>query len=141
MEQYLTQELEQRATSLAGILEASSRNAIASQAAAERILAQRLLDNARFIDFNIGRSPRGEELIGQIVAENQLAKVEVLDLEGNPLALGSLVPAGPAAGGLAMVCGWAGARIRAPRLDPGRRCMGGGVRPTRHRRQSRNPVR
>jgi hypothetical protein len=49
-------------------------------------VAQRLLDNARFIDFFLARSPRAQELIQYVVAENRLAKVELLDAEGRPIS-------------------------------------------------------
>ncbi len=98
LQRSLARELEERAAVLIGVLEASSRNAITAQTALEEVLAQRLLDNARFIDFLIGRSPRANELIQRVITENHLAKVEVLDSEGNPISLSSAEPsaAGPA---------------------------------------------
>ena len=85
LERNLSRELEDRAGALIGILEASSKNAIASNALLEEAMAQRLLDNARFIDFWVARSPQAQELIQRVVAENRLAKVELLDPEGHPI--------------------------------------------------------
>jgi signal transduction histidine kinase len=85
LERNLSRELEDRAGALIGILEASSKNAIASHALLEEAMAQRLLDNARFIDFWVARSPQAQELIQRVVAENRLAKVELLDPEGRPI--------------------------------------------------------
>ncbi len=85
LERNLRREVQERAVALIGVLEASSKNAIASNALLEEAVAQRLLDNARFIDFVVGRSPRARQLIQRIVAENRLAKVELLDPEGRPI--------------------------------------------------------
>jgi len=87
LERNLRRELEDRALALIGILEASSKNAIASNALLEEAVAQRLLDNARFVDFLLARSPRAQELIQRVVAENRLAKVELLDPQGHPISL------------------------------------------------------
>ncbi|HWT77544.1 MAG TPA: ATP-binding protein, partial [Candidatus Methylomirabilis sp.] len=95
LQRNLSRELEDRAVALIGILEASSKNAIASNALLEEAVAQRLLDNARFADFLIGRSPRAPELIQRMVVENKLAKVETLDPEGRPLSVPHVeMPAG-----------------------------------------------
>jgi|GEM_PF-635805 len=95
----LSRELTDRATTLIDILEAASKNAIASNALLEEAVAQRLLDNARFIDFFVARSARAQDLIQRVVAENRLAKVELLDSEGRPISLpraeASLPPGGP----------------------------------------------
>lgn len=89
----LSRELEDRARALIGVLEAASRNAVASNALLEELIAQRLLDNARFIDFLAGRGAWAQELIQRVARENRLAKVELLDPRGNPVEL----PAGPPA--------------------------------------------
>src|SRR3972149_10075583 len=59
----LSRELTDRAATLINILEATSKNAIASNALLEEAVAQRLLDNARFIDSFVARRPRAQELI------------------------------------------------------------------------------
>jgi len=100
LQRNLSRELQDRAVALIGILEASSRNAIASNALLEEAMAQRLLDNARFVDFLVGRSPRAAELLERMVAENRLAKVELLNLEGRPIPASRLErPTGPPRGG------------------------------------------
>ncbi|MFI5341964.1 MAG: nitrogen regulation protein NR(II) [Candidatus Methylomirabilales bacterium] len=100
LQRNLSRELEDRAVALIGILEASSRNAIASNALLEEAVAQRLLDNARFVDFLIGRSPRAVELIQRMVAENRLAKVELLDPEGRLIPVSRVEGlSGPPGGG------------------------------------------
>ena len=95
----LSRELTDRAASLINILEATSKNAIASNALLEEAVAQRLLDNARFIDFLVARSPRAAEVIRRVAAENRLAKVELLDPKGHPLPAlrGEASPSGSAA--------------------------------------------
>jgi signal transduction histidine kinase len=100
LERNLSRELQERAVALIGILEASSQNAIASNALLEEQVAQRLLDNARFVDFLVARSPRAPELIRRLVAENRLARVELLDPSGGPLDLSTLgrAPAHPGGG-------------------------------------------
>jgi signal transduction histidine kinase len=100
LQRNLSRELEERAVALIGILEASSRNAITSNALLEEAVTQRLLDNARFVDFLVGRSPRATELIQRMAAENRLAKVELLDPEGRPISLPRVeAPPGPSGGG------------------------------------------
>ena len=98
LQQDLSRELTDRAVALIDILEASSKNAIASNALLEEAVAQRLLDNARFIDYFVARSPRAHELIQRVVSENRLAKAELLDPEGNPISP-PRIEAPPAPGG------------------------------------------
>src|SRR5512139_276213 len=107
LQQSLARELETRGVALIGVLEASSRNAVATQTMLEEIVAQRLLDNARFVDFIVARTPRAQELIQRVVTENRLARIELLDREGQPVALPQIEMPGPWAGG------------------PGRRALGG----------------
>jgi signal transduction histidine kinase len=101
VQQNLARELEERAVALIGVLEAGSRNAISTQTMLEEIVGQRLLDNARFVDFIVARTPRAQELIERVVRENKLAKVELLDPKGQPAALPQIeMPGqGPWAGG------------------------------------------
>ncbi|HSD52207.1 MAG TPA: ATP-binding protein [Candidatus Methylomirabilis sp.] len=94
----LGREITDRATTLIDILEAASKNAIASNALLEEAVTQRLLDNARFVDFLVARSPRVQQLIQRVVAENKLAKVELLDSLGHPISLPQ-VEASPPPGG------------------------------------------
>lgn len=107
LQQNLSRELEARGVALIGVLEAGSRNAIATQTMLEEIVAQRLLDNARFVDFIVARTPRAQELIQRMVKENRLAKVELLDREGQTVTLPQIQ----------MPDSWAG--------GPGRRALGG----------------
>ncbi len=86
LQQTLARELEARAVALVGILEATSRNAVATQTMLEDLVGQRLLDNARFVDFVVSRIPRAQEMVQRVVQENKLAKVELLDREGRPIA-------------------------------------------------------
>ena len=99
LQQNLARELQERAVALIGILEASSRNAIATQTMLEEVVAQRLLDNARFVDFIVARTPRAQELIQRVVSENKLAKVELLDREGQPITLPQVQASGPGSWG------------------------------------------
>lgn len=87
LQQSLGREIQERALALIGVLEASSRNAIATQAILEEAVARRLLDNARFVDFLVGRSPQAESLIARLTSENKLARVELLDSRGQPMPL------------------------------------------------------
>ena len=95
MQRSLARELEGRAVALIGVLEASSRNAIRTQTVLEEVVGQRLLDNARFVDFFVALSPRAKELIRRLVSENKLAKVELLDLKGQPILLPQVEAPGP----------------------------------------------
>ncbi len=95
LQRNLERELEERAVALIGILEAGSRNAIATQTMLEEAVAQRLLDNARFVDFMVGRTPYAQELVQRLVAEHRLAKVELLDPQGQPVALPQVEVRGP----------------------------------------------
>jgi len=131
LQQSLSRELEDRAVALIGILEAGSKNAIASNALLEEAVTQRLLDNARFVDFLVARTPRAQELIQRVVAENKLAKVELLDREGHPISLSRIEarrrpeaseapgPAGPPISGRGprMMMGW---RMRQPDVSESR---------------------
>jgi signal transduction histidine kinase len=110
LERNMSRELEDRALSLIDILEASSKNAIASNALLEEAVARRLLDNARFVDFLLARSPWAAQLIPRLVAENGLAKVELLDPEGRPIPVARIQPAPGPGGGR----GPAGLAERAP---------------------------
>ncbi|HEU5394620.1 MAG TPA: histidine kinase dimerization/phospho-acceptor domain-containing protein, partial [Candidatus Methylomirabilis sp.] len=94
----LSRELTDRASALIDILETASKNAIASNSLLEEAVAQRLLDNARFIDHFVARSARAQDLIQRVVAENRLAKVELLDPEGHPIAIPRAEVATPAPG-------------------------------------------
>jgi signal transduction histidine kinase len=100
LQRNLSRELEDRGAALIGVLEASSRNAISGQALLEEVVAQRLLDNARFVDSFVARSSRAPELVERVVRENKLARVELLDQAGNPLPVpppgsaGAEAPAG-----------------------------------------------
>jgi signal transduction histidine kinase len=91
----LSRELEDRARALIGVLEAAGKNAVASSALLEELIAQRLLDNARFIDFLAGRGAWGHEVIQRVVQENRLAKAELLDSRGNPIPFPSGPPGPP----------------------------------------------
>jgi len=115
VQQSLARELEARGVALIGVLEASSRNAVATQTMLEEIVAQRLLDNARFVDFIVARAPRAQELIQRVVKENRLARVELLDREGQPVALPQIEMPGSGPWGAGRGFG-----------GPGRRALGGG---------------
>ncbi|HXU90488.1 MAG TPA: ATP-binding protein [Methylomirabilota bacterium] len=76
-------QLAAKAAALANALEASSLNAIRSNALVEEMIAQRLTDNARLIDELLRRPlPPGE--LDRIVARNGLRRVDLLDAEGRP---------------------------------------------------------
>ncbi len=131
VQQNLARELQGRAVALIGVLEASSRNAIATQTMLEEVVAQRLLDNARFVDFLVARSPRASELIQRLVTENKLAKVELLDREGQPITLPQVEISGPGP--------WGGGRGFG---GPGRRGFGpgGGNEPTGESAPGQTPI-
>ncbi len=76
-------QLAAKATALADALEASSVNAIRSNALVEEMIAQRLSDNARLIDELVRRPlPPGE--LDRIVRRNGLRRVDLLDADGRP---------------------------------------------------------
>jgi two-component system sensor histidine kinase HydH len=80
-----------KATALADAIEASSANAIRSNALVEEMIAQRLTDNARLIDELLRRPlPPGE--VERVAAANGLRRIDLLDRDGKPW---TPPPAGP----------------------------------------------
>lgn len=77
--------MKEEGLAIAESLEISSKNAIASNALLERLIAQRLLDNARLIDLLFMRIPAESEYLEGIARENRLHKVEILTIQGEPL--------------------------------------------------------
>jgi signal transduction histidine kinase len=76
-------QLAAKAMALADALEASSINAIRSNALVEEMIAQRLTDNARLID-ELLRWPLSPGELDRIVARNGLRRVDLLDPDGRP---------------------------------------------------------
>jgi signal transduction histidine kinase len=78
-------QLADRGLALAEAFEASSRNAIRSNALVEEMIAERLFDNARLVDEMLRRPVLSGE-IELIARRNHLRKIDLLDLEGRPWA-------------------------------------------------------
>jgi signal transduction histidine kinase len=82
--QELTQQLEERARAVAETLEIASANALRANALMERMIAERLLDNARLVDrWLLERGP-DPVLLAELTAMNRLRRIELLDLDGRP---------------------------------------------------------
>ncbi|MBI2216881.1 MAG: hypothetical protein HYU51_06245 [Candidatus Rokubacteria bacterium] len=79
----LRAQLVDRGLALAEAFEASSRNAIRSNALVEEMIAERLFDNARLVDEMLRRPVLPGE-IELIARRNHLRKIDLLDLEGRP---------------------------------------------------------
>jgi signal transduction histidine kinase len=82
----LSSQLEARGTALADALEASSRNAIRSNALVEEMIGQRLLDNARLLDELLALRPPDPDWLRSMAATNRLIRVDLLDRDGRPYA-------------------------------------------------------
>jgi signal transduction histidine kinase len=80
----LSRGLADKGLALADALEASSRNAILSNALMEEMVAQRLLDNARLVDQMLLARPVDAEWLERLRAMNRLTRIELLDAEGRP---------------------------------------------------------
>jgi signal transduction histidine kinase len=79
----LRTQLTDRGLALAEAFEASSRNAIRSNALVEEMVAERLFDNARLVDEMLRRPlPPGE--LEEIAKRNGLSRIDLLDLDGRP---------------------------------------------------------
>lgn len=79
----LRAQLEQKGLALADVVEVGSRNAIRGNALMERMIAERLLDNARLID-EILRYPVPPGALERLTAENRLRRIDLLDRDGRP---------------------------------------------------------
>lgn len=83
----LTRALLEEGSSLATLLQVSGENAVAANRALENLIAQRLLDNARFIDELAGSGRLSQGDLARIARENRLQKIEILDEKGEPVEL------------------------------------------------------
>jgi two-component system sensor histidine kinase HydH len=96
----MERELAQQGLVLLDSLGASVSHAVASSALVEDLIGQRLLDNARFIDRLIAAQAYDPARIQEIVAQNNLRKVEMLDSQGKPVGIpppgrGEVPPSSP----------------------------------------------
>jgi signal transduction histidine kinase len=97
----LSRQLEATGLALADTLEASTRNAVRSNALVEEMIGQRLLDNARLLDELVSVRPPDPEWLRSIAATNRLLRVDLLDRDGRPYAW----PPPPAPPGRMMMMG------------------------------------
>ena len=72
-----------KATALADAIEASSVNAIRSNALVEEMIGQRLIDNARLIDERL-RFPLPPGEMERLAERNGLRRIDLLDRDGTP---------------------------------------------------------
>jgi signal transduction histidine kinase len=89
----LLRQTEAKGLALADAMEATIRSAIQGNALLEDLISQRLLDNARLIDRLLRFPPVDEPFIQSIAALNGLKKIELLDLQGQPLKINEATPA------------------------------------------------
>jgi len=80
----LLRQTEAKGLALAEAMEASAKNAILGNSLIEKIVSQRLLDNARLIDQLLLTGPMDPNFLQEISAMNRLQKIELLDQEGEP---------------------------------------------------------
>ena len=79
----LETQLEQKALALADAVVAASANAVRSNELVERMITERLLDNARLIDALVAR-PMPPGTLDALVRGNGLRRVDLLDADGAP---------------------------------------------------------
>jgi signal transduction histidine kinase len=79
----LSAQLEQKGLALADAFEASSRNAIRSNALLEEMIAERLFDNARLVD-ELLRRPIDPDDITRLTQRNGLRRIALVDHDGRP---------------------------------------------------------
>jgi len=92
LQQELMRQTEAKGMALVETMETNLRSAILGNSLLEDLISQRLLDNARLIDFLFRFQPVNQKILQQIAAMNRLQKIEVLDLKGKPLELPPLPP-------------------------------------------------
>ncbi len=80
----LLRQTEAKGLALAEAMVASAKNAILGNSLIEKIVSQRLLDNARLIDQLLLTGPMDPNVLQEISAMNRLQKIELLDQEGEP---------------------------------------------------------
>ena len=80
----LLRQTEAKGLALAEAMAASAKNAILGNSLIEKIVSQRLLDNARLIDQLLLTGPMDPNLLQEISVMNRLQKIELLDQEGEP---------------------------------------------------------
>jgi signal transduction histidine kinase len=81
----LLRQTEAKGVALANAMETGIRSAIQGNSLLEELISQRLLDNARLIDQLLRFPPVDQKFIQEIAALNGLRKIELLDLNGQPL--------------------------------------------------------
>jgi signal transduction histidine kinase len=84
-QQELLRQTEAQGWALANAMETGIRSAILGNSLLEELISQRLLDNARLIDQLLRFPPVDQKYIQEVAALNGLSKVELLDLNGQPL--------------------------------------------------------
>lgn len=95
------EQLFERARAVAETLEIASANALRANALMERMIAERLLDNARLVDrWLLERGP-DPALLAELTAMNRLRRIELLDRDGRPWAPAPQ-PVGPGMMGMMM---------------------------------------
>ena len=80
----LLRQTEAKGLALAEAMESSAKNAILGNSLIEKIVSQRLLDNARLIDRLLLTGAIDPNFLQEISAMNRLQKIELLDQEGEP---------------------------------------------------------
>ncbi|HEX9880621.1 MAG TPA: ATP-binding protein [Candidatus Binatia bacterium] len=84
LQKELLRQTESKGLALAEAMEASAKNAILGNALLEKLVSERLLDNARLIDRLLLTGPLDSASLNEISDMNRLNKIEVLDRQGHP---------------------------------------------------------
>ncbi|MBI1736214.1 MAG: hypothetical protein HYR51_13660 [Candidatus Rokubacteria bacterium] len=79
----LRAQLEQKALAIADAVNAASVNALRSNELVERMIAERLMDNARLVDALLAR-PLPSDMLRTVAEQNGLRRIDLLDLDGTP---------------------------------------------------------
>jgi signal transduction histidine kinase len=91
LQQELLRQTEAKGAALVEAMETNIRSSILGNSLLEDLISQRLVDNARLIDQLLRFPPVDQNFIQEVAAANGLKKVDLLDLQGQPL--GPVLPA------------------------------------------------
>ena len=81
----LLRQAEAKGLALADAMEANIHASVLANSLLEELIGQRLMDNARLIDELLQFPPTDQKALQQIAVANRLSKIDLLDLNGQPL--------------------------------------------------------
>ncbi len=84
LQQELLRQTSAKGMALAEAMESSAKNAILGNSLLEKLVSERLLDNARLIDQLLLSGPVSSDFLQELSTMNRLHKIELLDQRGHP---------------------------------------------------------